>query len=60
MNKRYYEHTLPIIRGSLSNTYLPFIENYRHNSHLGDKVRKFNDNIQSLFTGKTDLHTTYI
>ena len=37
---------------------LPFIENYRHNSHLGDKVRKFNDNIQSLFTGKTDLHTT--
>lgn len=24
MNKRYYEHTLPIIRGSLSNTYLNF------------------------------------
>ena len=23
MNKRYYEHTLPIIRGSLSNTYVP-------------------------------------
>ena len=23
MNKRYYEHTLPIIRGSLSNTYRP-------------------------------------
>ena len=23
MNKRYYEHTLPIIRGSLSNTYGP-------------------------------------
>ena len=22
MNKRHYEHTLPIIRGSLSNTYL--------------------------------------
>ena len=22
MNKRYYEHTLPIIRGSLSNTYI--------------------------------------
>ena len=22
MNKRYYEHTLPIIRGSLSNTYV--------------------------------------
>ena len=24
MNKRYYEHTLPIIRGSLSNTYESF------------------------------------
>ncbi|WP_367191152.1 hypothetical protein [Bacteroides hominis] len=24
MNKRYYEHTLPIIRGSLSNTYTQF------------------------------------
>ena len=23
MNKRHYEHTLPNIRGSLSNTYLP-------------------------------------
>ena len=26
MNKRYYEHTLPIIRGSLSNTYLSTIK----------------------------------
>lgn len=25
MNKRYYEHTLPIIRGSLSNTYYQII-----------------------------------
>lgn len=24
MNKRHYEHTLPNIRGSLSNTYIPF------------------------------------
>ena len=24
MNKRHYEHTLPNIRGSLSNTYKPF------------------------------------
>ena len=24
MNKRHYEHTLPNIRGSLSNTYHPF------------------------------------
>lgn len=23
MNKRHYEHTLPNIRGSLSNTYVP-------------------------------------
>ena len=29
MNKRYYEHTLPIIRGSLSNTYSR--EYYREN-----------------------------
>ena len=27
MNKRYYEHTLPIIRGSLSNTYILSISN---------------------------------
>ena len=25
MNKRHYEHTLPNIRGSLSNTYFPAI-----------------------------------
>ena len=25
MNKRHYEHTLPNIRGSLSNTYCPII-----------------------------------
>ena len=25
MNKRHYEHTLPNIRGSLSNTYLDFV-----------------------------------
>lgn len=26
MNKRHYEHTLPNIRGSLSNTYVPLDE----------------------------------
>ena len=25
MNKRHYEHTLPNIRGSLSNTYTPSV-----------------------------------
>ena len=25
MNKRHYEHTLPNIRGSLSNTYVPVV-----------------------------------
>ena len=25
MNKRHYEHTLPNIRGSLSNTYVQFL-----------------------------------
>lgn len=28
MNKRHYEHTLPNIRGSLSNTYLVFTTDY--------------------------------
>ena len=27
MNKRHYEHTLPNIRGSLSNTYVPISAN---------------------------------
>ena len=26
MNKRHYEHTLPNIRGSLSNTYIELVE----------------------------------
>ena len=26
MNKRHYEHTLPNIRGSLSNTYIPGVK----------------------------------
>ena len=30
MNKRHYEHTLPNIRGSLSNTYVQF--NYADDS----------------------------
>lgn len=29
MNKRHYEHTLPNIRGSLSNTYNPYAEQCR-------------------------------
>ena len=29
MNKRYYEHTLPIIRGSLSNTYVFYLQKHR-------------------------------
>ena len=28
MNKRHYEHTLPNIRGSLSNTYKSVLEQY--------------------------------
>ena len=31
MNKRHYEHTLPNIRGSLSNTYMTSAENYSEN-----------------------------
>ena len=29
MNKRHYEHTLPNIRGSLSNTYKTMIEQHK-------------------------------
>ena len=38
MNKRHYEHTLPNIRGSLSNTYRvrDFSHNYRGYSDLND------------------------
>ena len=32
MNKRHYEHTLPNIRGSLSNTYCGDIKKKRSNS----------------------------
>ena len=34
MNKRYYEHTLPIIRGSLSNTYFKSICKLKTNKLL--------------------------
>lgn len=30
MNKRHYEHTLPNIRGSLSNTYIPFTKQRKY------------------------------
>lgn len=31
MNKRHYEHTLPNIRGSLSNTYIGLVDVDGHN-----------------------------
>ena len=39
MNKRHYEHTLPNIRGSLSNTYL-ISKNMAYNKrqHLADNI----------------------
>ena len=47
MNKRHYEHTLPNIRGSLSNTYLkinilplPFYGSPRNPKHLWLPVRR--------------------
>ena len=44
MNKRYYEHTLPIIRGSLSNTYvlaviLPKIAGKKYLSGQSEKLK---------------------
>ena len=32
MNKRHYEHTLPNIRGSLSNTYSEYLVDYYNNN----------------------------
>ena len=32
MNKRHYEHTLPNIRGSLSNTYINFTTKFEEES----------------------------
>ena len=36
MNKRHYEHTLPNIRGSLSNTYLPRAGNRTKGQQIDD------------------------
>lgn len=64
MNKRHYEHTLPNIRGSLSNTYfIPF-----HCSKSDAKVSRKRDAKQSLSIGKNkttkmryiDMYNTYI
>ena len=41
MNKRYYEHTLPIIRGSLSNTYIGLLWN-RLTAIYWNQIRKGN------------------
>lgn len=38
MNKRHYEHTLPNIRGSLSNTYLKINENRKHIALILKKI----------------------
>ena len=41
MNKRYYEHTLPIIRGSLSNTYFLLLYGYIYHAAFQQKrIRK--------------------
>ena len=40
MNKRHYEHTLPNIRGSLSNTYVAFI------AHAGEVLVRNDRNLK--------------
>lgn len=53
MNKRHYEHTLPNIRGSLSNTYL-FPENYSfterknftRNALQSDEIKRGSPNLR--------------
>jgi len=49
MNKRHYEHTLPNIRGSLSNTYVFSICVLASFVRLGAKDR--NDMTVNIFTG---------
>ena len=49
MNKRYYEHTLPIIRGSLSNTYgmMLFLKN--KNNKFGHWLSAFGEIYRESF-----------
>ena len=56
MNKRHYEHTLPNIRGSLSNTYLaghqppdPLQENGHVRDYQGTGLKEPDNNIQDSF-----------
>lgn len=40
MNKRHYEHTLPNIRGSLSNTYRDAVYTYKYKNELDGGILK--------------------
>ena len=45
MNKRHYEHTLPNIRGSLSNTYQAINQMITTGTDLSINIRRVNDNL---------------
>lgn len=51
MNKRHYEHTLPNIRGSLSNTYY---QNWKICYTTKLKTTKISKNGSDLQQGKTE------
>lgn len=54
MNKRHYEHTLPNIRGSLSNTYrLSYLQIVRFLNHAANKQVYFGTCITSPASGGT-------
>lgn len=63
MNKRHYEHTLPNIRGSLSNTYIKSIvsdcsdKKCKLHSHIS-VIEELHDNI--VYIGlDNDFYSTY-
>ena len=49
MNKRHYEHTLPNIRGSLSNTYVLTNGVSHKSSFIGPAVWGFASKIKSIY-----------
>ena len=56
MNKRHYEHTLPNIRGSLSNTYR---ESTFFRKYVLKKLLRENKNINYLLLGLNEKNGSY-
>lgn len=59
MNKRHYEHTLPNIRGSLSNTYRAFEEWKNNYKYLTELILVLNHKIWQYYETKPEFATLY-